>query len=100
MNRSDAIPYVGYVVDDAGNGRLLGADPHAIVRNIIMQQAYYGGYKHTSVLVGWNTDDEPLFVAVHSYLDIELTDDEAVNLVLDYMRELGLTTREPDYLIR
>ena len=32
MRRSDAIPYVSFVVDDAGCGRELGADPHAIVR--------------------------------------------------------------------
>jgi len=96
MKREDAIPYVSSVVDDSLNGRELGDDPHAIVRD---------GTEHDypSVLVGWQCGFEPLFVAVHSYLDCELDEEEAIELATDYLAErnwfAGEPT-EPDYLIR
>lgn len=106
MNRSDAIPHVTYVVDDAGSGRRLGADITAVIRNAdgssYSSQLIYNQPRYASVLIGWDNyrSDTPLFVAVHSYLDVRLTDDEATSLALDYVGKLGLTAREPDYLIR
>lgn len=95
MTRSQALPYVSFVVDDAGSGRELGADQHATTRET--------GRKHRSVLVGWQCGFEPLFVAVHSYLDSRLDDDEAEELARDYLAERNWFAGEPteaDYIIR
>lgn len=97
MTRSDALPYVSFVVDDAGAARPLGADRHAIVR-------FAGSeFKHGSVLVGWQCGFEPLFVAVHSYLDVALTDEEAETMAREYLTERNWFSGEPkdaDYIIR
>ena len=114
MTREQAIPYVSFVVDDAGSGRPLGDDPHAIVRpgnrssrcevsgrvaEINTEQPTY-----PSVLVGWQCGFEPLFVAVHSYLDVRLDADEAIEMATEYLEELGWfcdeQPRHPEYLIR
>lgn len=116
MKRSDAIPYVAHVVDDSGNGRLLGADQHAIVRETKPNVDFHGSYRYASVLVGWNSITElPMFVAVHSYLDVRLDDDECHDLARDYLEEIGFFgcngkhcvddgckfhTRKLNYLIR
>jgi len=95
MNRSDAISYVAYVVDDSLNGRRLGYGIDDIRES--------EPFKYRSVLVGWQCGFEPLFVAVHSYLDCKLDDDEAEGLATDYLRErkwFASETTEPDYLIR
>ena len=95
MNRSQALPYVSFVVDDALNGRELGADINATTRE--------DGFSHRSVLVGWQCGFEPLFVAVHSYLDARLDDDEAEELARDYLAERNWFSGEPtdaDYIIR
>lgn len=75
--------YVSYVADDAGAGRKLGADPHAIIREV------GDNYRYASKLVGWQCGFEPLFVAVHSCLDVALADDEAENLAAEYLDEIG-----------
>jgi len=96
MNRDKATPYVSYVVDDAGSGREINDDPHAIVREP------GGQFTYGSVLVGWQCGFEPLFVAVHSYLDVALGDDEAEEMARDYLAELGWFSDEPrdaDYII-
>lgn len=67
-----------YVVDDAGAGRRLGDDPHAIIRG--------DGFRHPSRLVVWPN----VTVAVHSYLDVEVTDEEAVAMARDYLEEIGV----------
>ena len=96
MTREQALPYVSFVVDDAGSGRELGADMHATTRE--------SGHKYRSVLVGWQCGFEPLFVAVHSYLDVELSDDEAEDIARDYLVERRWFADEQstaaDYIIR
>lgn len=95
MTRNDALPYVSFVVDDAGSGRELGADMHATTRET--------GHKYRSVLVGWQCGFEPLFVAVHSYLDVELDDQEAEEMAQEYLAERNWFSGEPtdaDYIIR
>lgn len=101
MTRKDAIPYAGYVVDDAGCGRELGADLHAIVRESAYETR--SRFKHASVLVGWQCGFEPMFVAVHSYLDVRLDDDEAEELARDFLVEKKWFSGDPkpaDYIIR
>lgn len=99
MNRTIATEHVSFVVDDARVGRIgreLHTDPYAIVRNT-------PAYKHASILVGWQRGFEPLFVAVHSYFDISLDDDEAIEIATEYLIEHGWFSgepKEPDYLIR
>ena len=108
MNRKMAIPYVSFVVDDAGSARILGADPHAIVREstpgcLPSSQRPDGQFEYASVLIGWQCGFEPLFVAVHSYLDGRLDDDEAEEMARDYLAERNWFSEEPtdcDYIIR
>lgn len=97
MERQKAKEYVGFVVDDALCGRRLGDDIHAVIHE------HNTNVKYGSVLVGWQCGFEPMFVAVHSYLDVELTDDECVELATDYLEERDWFAdgpREPDYIIR
>jgi hypothetical protein len=97
MNRKIATKCTRYVVDDAGCGRDINEDPGAVVREPGT------GYRHPSVLVGWQVDPEPLFVSVHSYLDVELTDAEATEYATDYLEEIGQFSgvdHQPDYLVR
>ena len=84
MNRSDAVPYVSFVVDDTGCGRELGADQHAVIRNACEDK-----FSYPSRLIGWQCGFEPLFVAVHSYLDVELEDTEAEDMAREYLEERG-----------
>ena len=91
MTREQAIPYVAFVVDDAGNGRELGADPTAIVRD-------------DSVLVGWQCGFEPLFVSVHSYLNVPVDLEEAQDAARDFLAERNWFgadgPTDADYLFR
>jgi hypothetical protein len=106
--RENAIEYVSFVVDDAGSGRELYADAHAIIReggDDSLPSSERKGYQYPSVLVGWQCGFEPLFVAVHSYLDVELNDQEVVEMATDYLNERKWfvnenETPEPDYIIR
>jgi len=106
VNREDAIPYVSYVVDDAGCGRSVGGDLHAIVReggDDSLPSRTRRGHRYPSVLVGWQCGFEPLFVAVHSYLDVKLDEDEAEELAAGYLDEIGWFAdgvTEADYVIR
>ena len=91
MKREDAIQYVGHVCDDAGSGRTLGSDKHAKVVD-------------QSTLVGWECGFEPMFVAVNSYLGVKVDYDEAEDLAIDYLQEIGWFAdpedcRQADYLI-
>jgi hypothetical protein len=95
MNREQAIPYVSFVVDDALNGRRLGFGINDIRES--------EPFNHASILIGWQCGFEPLFVAVHSYLDVELDDDEAIELATDFLSErewFASEPSEPDYLLR
>jgi hypothetical protein len=97
MQREQALPYVSFVVDDAGSGRYLADDKHAIIRKA------GNGFNHSSVLVGWQCGFEPLFVAVHSYLDVEIGDDDAADMATEYLAERNWFAGEPtdpDYIIR
>jgi cysteine synthase len=96
MTREQAISYVAFVVDDAGAGRELGADPHAIVRQEGPE------FKYSSKLVGWQCGFEPLFVAVHSYLDVGIDDQEAEDMAREYLEERGWfagESKDADYII-
>ena len=97
ISRESVMDYVAYVVDDAGCGRSLDDDLHAIVRDTDTS-------KYPSVLVGWQCGFEPLFVAVHSYLDCYIEDDEAEEMAMEFLEEIGWFgpdgAKYPDYLIR
>ena len=108
MDYREAIPLVRYVVDNAGNGRPLGADRHAFVR--LADPNHPDGrqrhWKYRSVLVGWDKRPAwrwPLFIAVHSYLDVPLCAEEAIEETSEYMMELGLfwpaLTPHPDHVL-
>lgn len=84
MTRDQALPYVSFCVDDALSERKLSdAPPNAR-------------------LVGWQCGFEPLFVAVWSYLDVALSDDEAAEIATDLLVEKKWFAGEataPDYII-
>lgn len=84
MNRADALKHVGHQLDNTGCPRFLPEPPdHA-------------------VLVGWQCGFEPMFVAVWSYLGGVLDSIEAVDLVTDYLDEIGWFSggiTEPDFVI-
>ncbi|MBT2325505.1 hypothetical protein J7E62_24535 [Variovorax paradoxus] len=88
MNRADALPYVGHCVDDTLN-HTEGCRSHDIPDN--------------ARLVGWQCGFEPMFVAVWSYLDIRLEDEEAIDIAIDLLDEIGWFNgeppREPDHVI-
>jgi len=84
MNREQALPYVSFYVDDAQAFRSRDEMPD------------------NARLVGWQCGFEPLFVAVWSYLDVRLDDDEAAELATDMLRERNWFSdepTEPDYII-
>lgn len=95
----DLLPYVAYVVDDAGAGRKPGDDPHAIVREA------GGQFKYASRLIAYQCGFEPLVVAVHSYLDVFIDDEEAEEMAGDYLEEIGWFNykhsprRDADYIV-
>lgn len=108
MTREDAIPYVAYVVDDAGCGRPLGADMHAAVRPgnrgrlLTDTRTDPDSLCYPSRLVGWQCGFEPLFVAVHSYLDVKVADDDAEDMAREYLEEIDWFAGEPrsaDYIL-
>ena len=112
MKREDAVKHVSYVVDAVWGGCKLHAYPCAIVRqgggsgmDESTGKVYEGfgqEFQYPSVLVGWQCGFEPLFVAVHSFLDIELSYEECEELAIDYLKEIGwfsAHTRQADYLI-
>lgn len=99
MTYEQSLPYVGFIVDDSGNGRMatIENDRHASMER-----------RYRPILIGWRCGFEPCFVAVYSYLDVRLDDDEAVEIAVDYLIErkwfngdVGtMNAREPEYLIR
>jgi hypothetical protein len=77
------LPYVDHIVDDSGNGRMLGSDQHAHI-------------KDNTVLVGYQCGFEPMVIAVNSFMDgIKLDDSEAEDLAKDYLLEIGWSN-DPD----
>ena len=97
MNREKAKRYVEYVVDDTGNGREWGEDMYAIVREKGYNKTgnIQTAYSYPSKLVVWEhtTHNQSshfyMVVAVHSYLDVELSNQEAEELARDYLCEIG-----------
>jgi hypothetical protein len=86
MKRKDAIPYISFCLDDALSERDI-KDMPANAR-----------------LIGWQCGFEPLFVAVWSYLDVRLDDDDAEEIARDFLRERKWfvnndETNEADYVI-
>lgn len=85
MTREQAIPYIGYCLDDALQ-----------LRNIADMPA-------NARLVGWQCGFEPMFVAVWSYLpDSEVDMVEAEDIAVDYLVERDWFSgepKEPDYII-
>lgn len=113
MNRNDALKYVAFVVDDAGCGRRLHDDRFAVVREgggttrneltgSVSEEWDDEPYRHPSVLVGWQCGFEPMFVAIHSYLDVAITDADAEEIAQEYLAEIGWFSGEAtdaDYII-
>ena len=79
MTREQAIPYVSFCIDDALSERSIDDMPP------------------TARLVGWQCGFEPLFVAVWSYLDVELEDAEAEEIARDYLIERNWFAGHPTY---
>jgi len=106
LTYDDAKEYVSYVVDDALCGRRLGDDQHAVIReggDDSLPSRERKGFKYPSVLVGWKWGFESMFVAVHSYLDVRLDDEECEELARDFLAEKGWFSGEPiaaDYVLR
>jgi hypothetical protein len=69
MTREQALPYVSFCIDDALAERSIDDMPA------------------NARLVGWQCGFEPLFVAVWSYLNVELEDAEAEEIARDYLLE-------------
>jgi hypothetical protein len=81
---SQAKELVQFVVDDALNGRRLGADQHAIIREKNQ------GFQHASVIVVCDCKNGgPIGVAVHSYLDVSMSIEESIDLATDFLDECG-----------
>lgn len=79
-----------YVVDDTGNGRLLGYDQHAIVRR--------GGsddFCNRSVFALFNNRGILIVVAVNHHLDCWMPDEEVAEIAYDYMNETFGITSQP-----
>ena len=90
----ELLPYVSFVVDDAGFG---SPDVKDWIRSSLSNVMY------PSVLVVWEFKAvDPMIVAVHSYLDVHLDDDEVSLLAEDYLEEtlIGWKPRKPDLIVR
>ena len=103
MRFKDAAKHVKYVLDDAGMAEPLGANQHAKVR-YSKAQRITGEYHHASRLLCWVTDPiKPFVIAVHSYGDWYLSDDEVTEIALDWLKEKGyfgdLGPIKPDLII-
>lgn len=102
----EAVEYVGYVVDDAGSAGPLYSDRFKVVRHGNPAKRLDGGDDqepcYRSRLIGWQCGAEPMFVSVHSYLDVRIDTDEAIALATDYLDEIGWFSdgpTDPDYII-
>lgn len=79
-----------YVVDDTGNGREIGADPHAIVRR--------GGsddFCNRSAFALFGNKNSQIVVAVNHHLDAWMSDEEIAEHASDYMEEEFSITSSP-----
>lgn len=85
MTRTQAIPLIGHIIDDAlsSDHTIADLDPQA-------------------TLVGWQCGFEPMFVAVQSYLGGAVDASDAEEIAMDYLKEIGWFAdepTEPDYII-
>jgi hypothetical protein len=81
MNFAELERSCRYVVDDSGNGRPIGSDSYAHVR------VSGERYKYKSAFALFKTNWLEIVVAVNSYLDVYLTDDEVCELATDFIKE-------------
>ena len=84
MTRDQALPFISFYLDDALSVRTADDMPD------------------NARLVGWQCGFEPLFVAVWSYLNVRLDDDEAEDIATDYLKErkwFSNESTEADYVI-
>jgi len=84
MTREQALPYISFCVDDALAERSIDDMPN------------------NARLIGWQCGFEPLFVAVWSYLRVELDDEEAEELATTLLMERKWFSDGPkaaDYII-
>lgn len=95
IERNEASKNCVGIVDDALN-YLQVEHELATIREVS------AAWKHASILVGWKDRAGIVFVAVHSYLDVALTFNEACELATDIMVERGMIIRptSPDFFIR
>jgi hypothetical protein len=87
MTREQALTHVAYCVDDALSERDVKDMPTDA---------------KLTRLIGWQCGFEPLFVAVWSYLDLELDDEEAEGLAVELLIEKNWfkgKPRDADYII-
>jgi hypothetical protein len=91
MNFSELEKRCTIVVDDTGNGREIGADQHAIVRR--------GGVddfcNRSAFAVFPGEFNQEIVVAVNSYLDVWLDDEEVTEFASDFMAEMFRQTATP-----
>jgi hypothetical protein len=84
MKRTDAIPYIGHYVDDAQSSETFEIDQE-------------------TTLVGWQCGFEPMFVAVKSYIDgVIINEDDAAEIATELLTELKWFSEEPtepDYIL-
>lgn len=78
MNREDALSYLR---EDAIDDALAVRKAHERPDN--------------ARLVGWQCGNEPMFIAVWSYLGVQLDDEEAAELAMDYLAEKKWFAGEP-----
>lgn len=94
MTREQALPYIHFVVDDAGDAARFDA-----IRSRV---------DASTRLVGWQCGFEPVFIAVNSYLCATegpwdaVDDAEAETLATECMEEIGWFVdgpTPPDYIL-
>ena len=85
MTKDELIPYVSHVLDDA-------LSPDHVVADILTPE---GKVKPLVRLVAWQCGFEPLVVAVFSYLDVQLDEQDAEDIARDYLLERNWFT-DPD----
>ncbi|MDJ0703205.1 MAG: hypothetical protein QNJ46_07995 [Leptolyngbyaceae cyanobacterium MO_188.B28] len=93
MNVKEALRYVKWVVDDSGGAYQPGKNG-------------YGHPHYSSILVGWEVDSQPFFVAAHSCiqdtggLPLQIEPDKAVSLARDWLTERNQADPgEPNYVL-
>lgn len=89
MTRDQALPYVGWIADDAGSFR----KPSDLPCDGLT----------CAYLIGWQCGFEPMFVACKSYLpDVRLDVKEALLMAMRGLKDIdwfGGRQRNPDYII-